>query len=117
MKDVRNEGECELCSRAEVLHRHHIIPRVIWRRLKRRGKVEGNPSLAMLCLLCSRQVHALFDERELAQFGSIEKLREHPAIKEYVSWVRRFGAGSCKAPPTRTLRAPRLSRRVKELRP
>lgn len=98
------EGKCELCDRVGVLHHHHIIPKVIWRRLKRRGRVKGNPPIAMLCLHCSRQVHALFDEGELAQFRSIEKLKEYPEIKEYLNWVRRFGAQSYKAPPMRSRR-------------
>lgn len=105
---MANEGKCELCGRTETLHRHHIIPRIIWRRLKRRGKVKGNAPLAMLCLHCSRQVHAMFSDHELAEFGTIEKLKEQPAIKEYIGWVRRFGAFSHKTPPP-----PRLSRRVR----
>lgn len=102
-----DRGRCELCGRIAVLHRHHIIPKVIWRRLKRKRRVKGNPPSAGLCLLCSRQVHALFNETELAELGSIEELKKYPVVKEYIKWVRRFGAFSYKAPP-------KLSRRVKQ---
>jgi hypothetical protein len=82
-------GKCDLCGR-EVprIHRHHIIPRVVWKRLKRRRKVKGRCPVVDLCGDCGRQVHVLFTENELAGM-SWEELKEHPDVREYVEWVRK----------------------------
>lgn len=77
-------GACELCSRqVERLTRHHLRPRE-----------HGGTETALLCSGCHRQVHALFENRTLAeQLDSLEKLRQDPQIRRYGAWAKRQKGG------------------------
>jgi len=45
---------------------------------------------AYLCKPCHKQVHALFDNRELKQnYNTIQKLKSHSGIIKFIEWVRK----------------------------
>jgi 5-methylcytosine-specific restriction enzyme A len=80
---VSEEGEggtCALCGRqVSRLTKHHLRPRE-----------HGGTETALLCSGCHRQVHALFENRTLAdQLDTLEKLRAEPQIQRYLRWARR----------------------------
>lgn len=64
-------------------------------RIKRAaGQVNLNMHVAMLCRPCHKFVHSVLTEKELAEdFGSVERLRAHPAIERFVHWVGTKPAG------------------------
>ncbi len=73
---------CELCGR-EILSKdisiHHLVP-------KSRGGVNGD--ISNLHEICHRQIHALFDERELAiLYNNVKSLKEHRDIKRFIKWI------------------------------
>lgn len=84
-------GRCALCEREEVLTRHHLIPRT--RHHNKRNKRKFDRAVVHrtvgLCPPCHRQVHALFTEKQLErEYSTVESLREHPAMEEFLAWIR-----------------------------
>lgn len=72
---------------------HHLIPRrchrVKWFRL-RFGKDELQRTVP-LCRDCHRAVHRFIpDGKQLGrEYSSLERLRAHPEIARFVTWVRK----------------------------
>jgi hypothetical protein len=81
---------CELCEReCDRLTVHHLIPR----QQTKRKKLDPGPTVE-ICSACHRQIHTLFDNRELAQdLNTIDKLREHPDFNRFLKWVQKQDAG------------------------
>lgn len=75
------EPECPLCGRAipdAQRDAHHLVPRS-----------RGGRHTEFLHRICHRQIHALFTETELARdYHTVEALLAHPAVAEFVAWVR-----------------------------
>lgn len=70
---------CPLCNRpfGRTKGSHHLIPK------SRKGK-----ETVAIHVLCHRQIHALFTEKELERsYNTIEKLRAHPEIQKFITWV------------------------------
>ena len=72
---------CPLCERVIPRNQrdaHHLVP-----------KSKGGRQTQYLHRICHRQIHALFNETELArQFCSVDALLAHPDIATFVAWVR-----------------------------
>lgn len=85
-------GRCELCGREQPLTFHHLIPRKMHRRprfRKRYSREQLNRGV-LLCRLCHRAVHRLYDEMELAQrLNSLTALRADPAVARHLAWAAR----------------------------
>jgi 5-methylcytosine-specific restriction enzyme A len=84
-------GACHLCGvEVEKLERHHLVPRVVIRRRRRRGQADERDAAmpcAMICHTCHRMLHAHLDNGTLDRsYDSLEKLREHPEIVRYLDW-------------------------------
>ena len=74
------QGECEVCGRRTAkVFRHHQVPAA-------KGGRSG--PVRLCCRTCSRQVHMLFSEAELAAMGW-EELLATPQMRRYVQWVRK----------------------------
>lgn len=72
--------QCELCDReVEKITSHHLIPRQ--KNMDRRT--------AKLCIPCSKQVHALFSNKELKRLDTTEKLKAEEKIKTWTEWVNK----------------------------
>jgi hypothetical protein len=73
---------CPLCDRIIPpghADAHHLVP-----------KSKGGVQTRYLHRICHRQIHALLTETELArQFHSIEALRAHPPLAQFLVWVQR----------------------------
>ena len=72
---------CPLCERKIPLSQrdaHHLVP-----------KSKGGRKTEYLHRICHRQIHALFNETELArQYDSVDALLSHPDIATFVAWVK-----------------------------
>jgi len=74
------EKECVLCKRkVEGLVKHHLIP-----------KQKGGKDTILVCIPCSKQIHALFSNRELKQiYNTLNKLKSSGKIKKWIKWVNK----------------------------
>ena len=78
--------KCELCQREmETLTIHHLIPR----QYLKRKKIAASPTIS-ICKACHKQIHALFDNKKLAQeLNTPERLKQEPKMQKFLSWVRK----------------------------
>jgi len=80
---------CELCGRDVELTEHHLIPKQKAQNIHKINGVERQ-NKGYICVPCHKQVHALFDNRELKQkYNTITKLKAHPEIQKFIEWVRK----------------------------
>jgi hypothetical protein len=80
---MTDSGDCPLCGRKLVaggsVNRHHLVPR------SRNGR-----EVVALHRICHSAIHAALSEKELERrYNTIEKLRNHPQLSRFVTWVRR----------------------------
>lgn len=84
--------KCQLCQRQCALTFHHLIPRKMHRRTyfqKHYNKAELQQGV-MLCRLCHKGIHTLYDEMTLAKcFSSLLQLQADDKINQHVDWVRK----------------------------
>lgn len=71
---------CELCERKNVdTTVHHLLP-------KEMGGTFG--FTAHLCILCHKQIHALYTNEEIAaRLTSIPKLKEDPQLSRFLKMM------------------------------
>jgi hypothetical protein len=76
--------ECQLCQRQmERLTLHHLIPR----QATKRKKAKPSPTIE-ICSACHRQIHALFDNKYLANhLNTLEDLRNEPKMQKFLNWM------------------------------
>ncbi|WFD11518.1 HNH endonuclease [Tepidibacter hydrothermalis] len=81
---------CELCEREGVeTTQHHLTPR------EEGGKFMPT---ANLCIICHKQIHALYTNKELAQrLYTIQLLKNDEKVSKYLKWIK-------KQPPTTILK-------------
>jgi len=81
-KNKKELGTCELCERENVQTTvHHLTP-----------KEFGGTWMptANLCVPCHKQIHALFENEELAvRLNTIEALRKEKKIASFLKWIRK----------------------------
>lgn len=72
---------CPLCDRVipeSQRDAHHLVP-----------KSKGGKKTEFLHRICHKQVHALFDETELAtKLNNADALRSHPEMQKFIAWVK-----------------------------
>jgi hypothetical protein len=72
-----------MCGLSALLTTNHLVPR-------REGGAKG--ATVEICRECHRQIHALFEHRELAlTLNSIEELRADPEMARYLALRRKGG--------------------------
>lgn len=83
---------CTLCERTTDLSFHHLIPRKLHKRkrfAKQYSKDQLNKGL-MLCHLCHKGLHRLYNEMELGtRFNTEQTLRNDETIARHMGWVAR----------------------------
>jgi 5-methylcytosine-specific restriction endonuclease McrA len=92
------EGTCQLCGRRvgeDRLTRHHLLPRSLARRMRRRKLArrelkQHDPARTIaLCRACHRNVHASLSNRDLGRgYDTLEALSTHPEIKRFTEWMQ-----------------------------
>ena len=72
---------CPICDRFIPISQkdaHHLIPRS-----------KGGKSTEFLHKICHKQIHALFNENELAKtLNTAKSLKEHPDMQVFINWVK-----------------------------
>jgi hypothetical protein len=70
---------CKICARpTDKIYKHHLIPKV-------KGGKKGQ--IIECCKTCSRQVHMLFSESELARM-TLEELLSTDTMQDYLMWIK-----------------------------
>ena len=81
LEAISNSTLCPICNRnipASQKDAHHLIP-----------KSKGGKSTEYLHRICHKQIHALFNENELARtFNTAESLKNHPNMQNFINWVK-----------------------------
>lgn len=71
---------CPICGREVpegLIEKHHVIPKC------KKGK-----DTIKLCVNCGDMIHKLIPISELKnEYNSIDKLKSHPCIEKWVSWI------------------------------
>jgi len=77
---------CQLCDRdVPALTEHHLVPR----QQTKRKKLDLGETIDT-CPACHRQIHVLFNNRQLAQeLNTVEQLKSHPEMAKFLAWVRK----------------------------
>jgi protein-arginine kinase activator protein McsA len=85
---------CKICGRSPTkLYKHHLVPKV-------KGGKKGE--IIECCKTCSKQVHMLFSESELAGMN-FEELLSTEEMKVYLKWTENR-TGDFKVRKSRRLR-------------
>jgi len=75
------DESCALCGRLippSQRDEHHLVP-----------KSKGGKEIAVLHRVCHRQLHALFNETQLAkEYSTVQALLANDDVRRFVDWVR-----------------------------
>ena len=89
---MEEKTACELCGRDVFLTFHHLIPKKMHRRTrfkKTYTKTQLNEGI-MICSLCHKGLHKLFDEMTLGRdLNTLPKLRANEKVQKHTQWVRK----------------------------
>eukprot|EP00981_Chlorochromonas_danica_P014193 scaffold7537_cov179-Ochromonas_danica.AAC.14 len=87
-----DDGSCQICERHLRRSRHHVFPREVHNRLKKKGYPASslNTTIA-ICRLCHSTIHRLFTNEELAEsYYTIELLLEDSRFGRYAKWAAKL---------------------------
>ncbi|KAG2495405.1 hypothetical protein HYH03_006354 [Edaphochlamys debaryana] len=85
-------GGCALCERQMPLTFHHLIPKDVHSRYKKRGllSTEQLSTGVDICRACHSAIHRTYDNKTLAaQYGSLEALKQSEPLMRFVEWARK----------------------------
>ena len=69
----------------ERLTKHHLVPR----QAVKRKLADSGPTVE-ICSACHRQIHTLFNNKELAQrLNTLEKLKNEPKLQKFLAWIKK----------------------------
>jgi len=74
---------CERVIPEDQRDEHHLVP-----------KSKGGKKTVLLHRICHDQIHSIFTDAQLAKkFSTIETIVEDPAVRTFVTWVRKKPPG------------------------
>lgn len=85
--------QCQLYSRnVPRLTEHHLVQKLVPKQHTKRKKLDPGETID-ICPACHRQIHVLFDNRQLAQeLNTLDRLQTHPNmvkfLVKFLGWVR-----------------------------
>ncbi len=83
---------CSLCHRELLsISTHHLIPRSLHKnkKIKKIFLRSQLHAILTLCLVCHKQIHAIFTEKELAnKYYTLDNLKSNQAIDNFISWIK-----------------------------
>ncbi|PLB46873.1 hypothetical protein P170DRAFT_428141 [Aspergillus steynii IBT 23096] len=89
---TRTEG-CEICERDWIpLSYHHLIPRGVHEKVRKKGWHEEwmLNSVAWLCRACHSFVHRMASNEELArEWFTVDRILEREDVRDWAKWVSR----------------------------
>lgn len=68
---------------------HHLVPQ----QYTKRKNLDTGPT-AKICSGCHNQIHALFDNKLLAEeLNTVERLKNEPQLQNFLSWASKQTPG------------------------
>jgi len=92
---IERDGSCQLCSATQRITIHHLIPKLVLKRLRNKGthsaeRVDVAKYLVEVCRPCHNELHRLWGHGELAkEYQTVDKILEAPEIQPYLKWKRK----------------------------
>ncbi|CAF1591660.1 unnamed protein product [Rotaria magnacalcarata] len=89
---VERDGECKLCGSNQRITIHHLIPKLILKRMRNSGKesVDVSKYLIEVCRPCHNEIHRIWPHNELAkEYQTVDMILDAPAIQPYLNWKRK----------------------------
>ncbi|KAJ6232281.1 hypothetical protein M0813_05038 [Anaeramoeba flamelloides] len=90
---------CELCGDWRRTSLHHLIPKLIIKREKKRSRKSKKYKerrsftevhLVRLCKYCHSKLHKCFTHKELSeQYSTPDLISEHPDMIKYLKWKKK----------------------------
>jgi len=82
---------CCLCQRSIELTNHHLIPKVLHRKLrKKKYKKDVLSRTIDMCRYCHDHIHILYTEKELFRnYNTLELLLTSVAIQKFIKFIRK----------------------------
>ncbi|CAG8528676.1 14936_t:CDS:2 [Acaulospora morrowiae] len=84
-------GTCTLCHRHMPLTFHHLIPRMMHKRVLKKGlftKEECTTRGIDICRPCHSAIHKMISNDQLAlKYNTLEMLLEHEGVVKFVGWA------------------------------
>ncbi|CAF5144723.1 unnamed protein product, partial [Rotaria sp. Silwood1] len=88
---IERDGECKLCGCTQRITIHHLIPKLILKRMKNSGKesVDVSKYLIEVCRPCHNEIHRIWPHSELAKdYQTVDMILDAPDIQPYLNWKR-----------------------------
>ncbi|CAF3893368.1 unnamed protein product [Rotaria sordida] len=89
---IERDGECKLCGCDQRITIHHLIPKLILKRMRNSGKesVDVSKYLIEVCRSCHNEIHRIWPHNELAKdYQTVDMILDAPAIQPYLNWKRK----------------------------
>ncbi|CAF1012085.1 unnamed protein product [Rotaria sordida] len=89
---IERDGECKLCGCHQRITIHHLIPKLILKRMRNSGKesVDVSKYLIEVCRPCHNEIHRIWPHNELAKdYQTVDMILDAPAIQPYLNWKRK----------------------------
>jgi len=82
---------CQLCNRNQTLTKHHLIPKVLHKKLRKKKYKKDVLNITIdVCRDCHDHVHILYTERELFRdYNTLELLLSSTAIQKFIKFIRK----------------------------
>ena len=82
---------CKLCHRDYVvLSEHHLIPKMLHRKLRKKYKKDVLNKTITVCVDCHRHIHVLYTEKELFRnYHTLELILNDEAIQKFIKFARK----------------------------
>jgi len=79
---------CPICKRKVSLTKHHLIPKVLHKRFKKKKKKYNLKETIDICNDCHNQLHKVFTVKELAlNINTLELIINNEKVKKFARFV------------------------------
>eukprot|EP00128_Syssomonas_multiformis_P017849 Colp12_sorted_trinity150504_noHs@22084 len=88
----QREGSCQMCGSLQRITLHHLIPKLVLKRMRNAGKAKVDVSkyLVEVCRPCHNELHRLFGHGELATYyHTIDSILQAPELQPFLLWKRK----------------------------
>jgi hypothetical protein len=92
METNERDGSCQLCGAVQRITIHHLIPKLVLKRMRnhKKGKVDVSKYLVEVCRPCHNVLHKEFGHGELAkEYQTVDMLLQCEQIQPYLLWKRK----------------------------
>ena len=82
-------SKCILCEREKELTKHHLIPKKLHKRFrKKKVDIDLNQTIN-LCIDCHNHIHRLYDEKTIAyELYTLELIQEDINMVKFINWIK-----------------------------